>query len=43
MTMRPVEALAILNRADILKAGAPEITSEETYRRWRREGFEGID
>lgn len=40
LTMRPVEAVAILNKAD---PKAPKITSLETYRRWRREGFEGID
>lgn len=40
LTMTPREALEILNRAD---RKAKPITSFETFRRWRREGFEGIE
>ena len=39
MTIHPTEALRILNEAD---PKGRKITSAETYRRWRREGFEGI-
>lgn len=41
LTMTPSAALAILNDPTI-NAGKP-IKSLETYRRWRREGFEGIE
>lgn len=37
-TMHPAEALRILNEAD---PRARKITSAETFRRWRREGFPG--
>lgn len=39
-TMKPVEAIGILNRAD---PKAKRIRSLETWRRWRREGYEGVD
>lgn len=39
-TMTPREALSILNHAD---PKAKPITSLETYRRWRREGFQGLE
>lgn len=39
-SMTPREALIVLNQAD---PQAKPITSYETYRRWRREGFEGIE
>lgn len=38
MTMNPKEALRILNAAD---PRGRKITSPETFRRWRREGFPG--
>lgn len=39
MTMRPAEALRVLNAAD---PRGRKITSEETFRRWRRDGFPGV-
>lgn len=39
-TMHPKDALRILNKAD---RRAKAIKSEETYRRWRRDGFPGIE
>lgn len=39
MTMRPTEALRVLNAAD---PRGRKITSQETFRRWRRDGFPGI-
>lgn len=38
--LTPAEALDILNRAD---PKARRIKSAETWRRWRREGYEGVD
>lgn len=40
LTMVPREALEILNAAD---PDAKPIASHETYRRWRKDGFEGIE
>jgi len=40
LEMVPTEALAVLNRAD---PDAKPIGSPETFRRWRREGFQGIE
>lgn len=40
LEMTPREALEILNAAD---PKAAEITSLETFRRWRRDGFQGIE
>lgn len=39
-TMHPKEALRVMNAAD---RKAKAIKSQETFRRWRREGFPGID